>query len=265
MESCPKCQSKRVHVSRTRSRLERFRRTITGKSPFRCSECGWRGWAFDFSSTHGKTEGVEVPPGEPNLTALDAAIEKSAASDQVDLDRALSPAPRPLAWPDRPSASQEWPPQSAATPAAAARAPATKERAATEPASRPSAGADAALATPPKARLKKRVTKKAPAAAEMAPADASLADSQATQAPTATAGPEDGSAPAPKAPRSRRRTTTTPAFQTAPQPPADPGLQDTPATREASAPHADAPAPDAKAVQIGRGALSADEKHGPLT
>jgi hypothetical protein len=204
MESCPKCQSMRVHVSRTRSRFERIRRSITGKSPFRCSECGWRGWAFDFSSAQSRTEGVDVATAEPNLAALDAAIERNAASDDVDLDRALSPAarPRPSLWQGAPSASlPEWPPQSPGTAAAA-----TGKRAAAQPADTPGADGDrvlAALTGQSRPAAKKRITKKAPLAAPSAPGGAAPADARTAQQPAAPSGADEAAVKSQKARRSR--------------------------------------------------------------
>ncbi len=71
MDSCPECKSRRVHRSRTRGRLERLRCSLTGKAPFRCSDCGWRGWAFDFGMP-GEAVGTREPDGaEPDLRAID--------------------------------------------------------------------------------------------------------------------------------------------------------------------------------------------------
>ena len=33
-----------MHRSRARSWFERLRRRMTGRAPFRCSACEWRGW-----------------------------------------------------------------------------------------------------------------------------------------------------------------------------------------------------------------------------
>ena len=79
MEHCPKCQSKKVHRSRTRNAFERIRRRVTGKAPFRCPDCGWRGWAFDFGST-GDAAGGRAPDGpEPDLGAVDRALSREKA------------------------------------------------------------------------------------------------------------------------------------------------------------------------------------------
>jgi predicted RNA-binding Zn-ribbon protein involved in translation (DUF1610 family) len=81
LDSCPNCYSKRVHRSRTRSGLERLRRRLTGKAPFRCPECGWRGWAFDFGSPGEAVSAGRAPEGpEPDLGAVDRELaeEKKA-------------------------------------------------------------------------------------------------------------------------------------------------------------------------------------------
>jgi len=41
---CPKCKSRNLRRSPTRNRWERWRKEITGKRPYRCRECQWRGW-----------------------------------------------------------------------------------------------------------------------------------------------------------------------------------------------------------------------------
>lgn len=75
MENCPKCESKRVHRSRTRGVLERVRRNLTGKAPFRCPDCGWRGWAFDFGGVnHAPEPGGPGEVAEPDLTAVDREL-----------------------------------------------------------------------------------------------------------------------------------------------------------------------------------------------
>ncbi len=79
MEICPKCQSRRIHRSRTRSAFERFRRTITGKRPFRCSECGWRGWAADIGIPEGAgtagRDDLHADKPAPDLDAIDAGMK----------------------------------------------------------------------------------------------------------------------------------------------------------------------------------------------
>jgi hypothetical protein len=44
---CEKCGCEALERSRSRSRFETWRQRWTGKKPFRCHNCGWRGWRFD--------------------------------------------------------------------------------------------------------------------------------------------------------------------------------------------------------------------------
>jgi predicted RNA-binding Zn-ribbon protein involved in translation (DUF1610 family) len=76
MDICPKCHSQRVHRSRIRSAIERARRALTGKAPFRCPACGWRGWAFDFGSTGGQLTGKEFAAPAPDLEAIDRRLDR---------------------------------------------------------------------------------------------------------------------------------------------------------------------------------------------
>jgi len=42
-QSCPRCGGV-AHRSRTRWWFERVRRSVTGRVPYRCRQCDWRGW-----------------------------------------------------------------------------------------------------------------------------------------------------------------------------------------------------------------------------
>ena len=53
MRTCPKCESEDIHRSHTRSTWESWRKKITGKRPYRCHACGWRGWGLDFGARFG--------------------------------------------------------------------------------------------------------------------------------------------------------------------------------------------------------------------
>lgn len=44
MTRCPACSSVRIYPSRLRSAMERVRRALTDKQPYRCHACGYRGW-----------------------------------------------------------------------------------------------------------------------------------------------------------------------------------------------------------------------------
>ncbi len=41
---CPKCNAEALHRSHAHSHLEEKRKQLSSKRPFRCHECGWRGW-----------------------------------------------------------------------------------------------------------------------------------------------------------------------------------------------------------------------------
>jgi len=67
--ACPECGGNRVHHSRPRSIVERARRVLTRKVPYRCHTCGWRGWRSDTPSA----ASAGVRPVHRDLT--DAEIE----------------------------------------------------------------------------------------------------------------------------------------------------------------------------------------------
>jgi hypothetical protein len=45
MTRCPSCSSPRIYPSRLRSAIERVRRALTERQPYRCHACGYRGWS----------------------------------------------------------------------------------------------------------------------------------------------------------------------------------------------------------------------------
>ena len=47
MQTCPKCNSPRVHRSRARTTLEHIRKFLTSERLHRCHACGWRGWGAE--------------------------------------------------------------------------------------------------------------------------------------------------------------------------------------------------------------------------
>lgn len=44
MTRCPACSSARIYPSRLRSPIERARRALTDRQPYRCHACGLRTW-----------------------------------------------------------------------------------------------------------------------------------------------------------------------------------------------------------------------------
>jgi hypothetical protein len=84
MHHCPKCKSEEVRFSRSKSRWETWRKGITGKRPYRCRDCGWRGWAPDsgprFTAAEIDFSSRAIAADPPNLTetALDSLIPARA-------------------------------------------------------------------------------------------------------------------------------------------------------------------------------------------
>jgi hypothetical protein len=58
-----------LYRSRLRSWFERLRRRVSGRAPFRCRACGWRGWRTDVD------EGV-TGPREIHRALTDAELER---------------------------------------------------------------------------------------------------------------------------------------------------------------------------------------------
>ncbi len=56
MDHCPKCQSKDIHRSRAKTRMERWRQQITQKRPFRCRACNVRVWGPETGPVFGEWE-----------------------------------------------------------------------------------------------------------------------------------------------------------------------------------------------------------------
>lgn len=67
---CPKCQASALHRSHTTSTLEEKRKQIGHKRPYRCHDCGWRGWLEDAHLRY-SAEGMK---------------HKSRAATQQDID-----------------------------------------------------------------------------------------------------------------------------------------------------------------------------------
>lgn len=79
MQTCPGCNSNRVHRSRAKTFLERFRRQFSMKRLFRCDACGWRGWGMETERTvtAAQMRTADSPP--PDLDAIDAALTHASA------------------------------------------------------------------------------------------------------------------------------------------------------------------------------------------
>jgi hypothetical protein len=74
--TCPSCSSLDLHHSRLRSWAERARWYVTGRVPFRCHQCNWRGWRRDAAA---RASGAPLRQIHHELT--------EAELDQLDPDR----------------------------------------------------------------------------------------------------------------------------------------------------------------------------------
>ena len=75
MRQCPKCQSAEIHRSRSKTKWEMWRRELTGRRPYRCHICGWRGWRIDlgprFDELDREAAARALAPDPPNLEETD--------------------------------------------------------------------------------------------------------------------------------------------------------------------------------------------------
>jgi UDP-GlcNAc:undecaprenyl-phosphate GlcNAc-1-phosphate transferase len=82
-EPCVKCGGRNVHRSHARGIYERVRKVHTPARPFRCDDCGWRGWLLPVDGA--------MPLGdiaESDLRLLDVAFSSLApAGDSPPIDR----------------------------------------------------------------------------------------------------------------------------------------------------------------------------------
>jgi hypothetical protein len=60
-----------MHRSRLRNKWEDWRQRVTGKRPYRCRSCSWRGWGVDRGTPPADDE--VVMPEPPNLVAIGLA------------------------------------------------------------------------------------------------------------------------------------------------------------------------------------------------
>jgi hypothetical protein len=76
-QPCPRCPLGVARRSRARTVRERIRRQFTSERPFRCNDCGWRGWIEPM-------EFRDIPPMElvaaPDLASIDSAVTPPSAA-----------------------------------------------------------------------------------------------------------------------------------------------------------------------------------------
>lgn len=84
MEKCPKCQSNRIHRSRSRNWWERLRRDFSRNRPYRCESCGWRGWGPETDPQFSMPAAAESDAPSPDFEALDEAIAREPSKTDGD-------------------------------------------------------------------------------------------------------------------------------------------------------------------------------------
>jgi UDP-GlcNAc:undecaprenyl-phosphate GlcNAc-1-phosphate transferase len=68
-EPCAKCGGRNVHRSRVKGVYERFRKLHTPARPFRCDDCGWRGWLLPLERAMAIDQIIDT-----DLRSLDASF-----------------------------------------------------------------------------------------------------------------------------------------------------------------------------------------------
>ena len=93
MQHCPSCRSERDYTSRARSRWESWRKARTGKRPYRCRACDWRGWAQDsgphFSADQIASAARAVAADPSNLKDTEPGHSRRGV-DLATLDESIS-------------------------------------------------------------------------------------------------------------------------------------------------------------------------------
>lgn len=82
---CPACDGASLHRSHSLSFLDRYRKSITMKRPFRCHLCGWRGWIDETRLRYPAVTG----------TPLHFPIKDDDAVPEIDLDSSDETLPPP--------------------------------------------------------------------------------------------------------------------------------------------------------------------------
>jgi hypothetical protein len=62
-----------MHRSHARSVFERARKALSVKRPFRCDDCGWRGWLIPL-----EFGGSLEPAAAPDLAYLDSTLKAAS-------------------------------------------------------------------------------------------------------------------------------------------------------------------------------------------
>jgi FlaA1/EpsC-like NDP-sugar epimerase/predicted RNA-binding Zn-ribbon protein involved in translation (DUF1610 family) len=73
-QKCPRCESVEIHRSHPRFWFYRLWRELTPRRPYRCHNCGWRGWLAPFPDVH-PVEGLPYADGTVDIASIDSAVE----------------------------------------------------------------------------------------------------------------------------------------------------------------------------------------------
>jgi predicted RNA-binding Zn-ribbon protein involved in translation (DUF1610 family) len=89
MQTCPSCKSAEIHRSRTRTKFDKWRKAITGRRPYRCHACGWRGWGIDVGPKFGE-QALDIAaralaPDPPNLKGT--VLGRDESRPEIDLEQ----------------------------------------------------------------------------------------------------------------------------------------------------------------------------------
>ena len=79
--SCGDCGSSKVFRSRTRTLIGRVHRAFTEKRPYRCRDCGWRGWVDPLEET-GHVSLTAFEPENPDFGSLDQMISSHSLRER---------------------------------------------------------------------------------------------------------------------------------------------------------------------------------------
>jgi UDP-GlcNAc:undecaprenyl-phosphate GlcNAc-1-phosphate transferase len=72
-QPCGECGSLKMHRSHARSVFERARKALSARRPFRCNDCGWRGWLIPL-----EFGGSLEPAAAPDLAYLDSTLKAAS-------------------------------------------------------------------------------------------------------------------------------------------------------------------------------------------
>jgi UDP-GlcNAc:undecaprenyl-phosphate GlcNAc-1-phosphate transferase len=84
-QCCPSCTGHSLYRSHVRTLSERVRKRLTDKRPFRCQNCGWRGWTQDLDVTLQTLTkpAIAASGGRLPLDVVDRTLDKRTAKKRA--------------------------------------------------------------------------------------------------------------------------------------------------------------------------------------